>query len=117
VSNIYPKKHVQTSPTQVMPAQVLVSLGEIAESAKEGLLALAVGAGLQVMYAMMDADVIALVEPKGKHNPDRAAVRHGHEGRSVTRPILAVLDGAKALSKAVRQVFDKPIIQRCHNIR
>ena len=31
----------------------------------------------------------------------------------MTRPILAVLDGAKALAKAVREVFDKPIIQRC----
>src|SRR5262249_16025291 len=67
-----------------MPEQVLVSLGQIAESAKEGLLALAVGAGVQVMYAMMDPDVIALAGPKGKHDPDRAVVRHGHEDGSVT---------------------------------
>ena len=40
-------------------------------------------------------------------------------GLDVTRPILAVLDGSKALSRAVREVFDKPIIQRCqeHKIR
>ena len=40
-------------------------------------------------------------------------------GLDVTRPILAVLDGAKALSRAVRDVFDKPMIQRCqqHKIR
>jgi putative transposase len=40
-------------------------------------------------------------------------------GLDVTRPILAVLDGAKALSKAVREVFDQPVIQRCqeHKIR
>ena len=40
-------------------------------------------------------------------------------GLDVTRPILAVLDGAKALSKAVKDVFDKPLIQRCqqHKIR
>jgi len=40
-------------------------------------------------------------------------------GLDTTRPVLAVLDGAKALSKAVREVFDKPIIQRCqeHKIR
>jgi putative transposase len=84
VSNIYQSKAADTSPTPVVPADVLVSLGEIAESAKEGLLALAVGAGMQVMYAMMDADVAALVGPRGKHVPDRAAVRHGHEGGSVT---------------------------------
>jgi len=34
-------------------------------------------------------------------------------GLDVTRPILAVLDGAKALSRAVKDVFDQPLIQRC----
>jgi putative transposase len=34
-------------------------------------------------------------------------------GLDVTKPVLAVLDGAKALSSAVRKVFDKPVIQRC----
>jgi putative transposase len=40
-------------------------------------------------------------------------------GLDVTRPILAVLDGSKALSRAVRDVFDQPAIQRCqqHKIR
>jgi putative transposase len=37
--------------------QVIVSMAEIAESAKEGLLALAVGTGMQVMAAMFDEDV------------------------------------------------------------
>ena len=40
-------------------------------------------------------------------------------GLDVTRPILAVLDGAKALAAAVREVFDSPVIGRCqlHKIR
>jgi putative transposase len=40
-------------------------------------------------------------------------------GLDVTRPILAVLDGAKALSRAVKDVFDRPLIQRCqqHKIK
>lgn len=40
-------------------------------------------------------------------------------GLDTTAPILAVLDGAKALTAAVREVFDAPIIQRCqlHKIR
>jgi putative transposase len=40
-------------------------------------------------------------------------------GLGVTRPILAVLDGAKVLSRAVKDVFGKPLIQRCqqHKIR
>jgi transposase-like protein len=40
-------------------------------------------------------------------------------GLDVTRPILAVLDGAKALRRAVLDVFDRPVIARCqlHKIR
>ena len=40
-------------------------------------------------------------------------------GLDVTKPILAVLDGAKALSRAVKDVFDQPLIQRCqqHKIK
>jgi putative transposase len=40
-------------------------------------------------------------------------------GLDVTKPILAVLDGAKALARAVKDVFDKPVIHRCqeHKIR
>ncbi len=40
-------------------------------------------------------------------------------GLDVTRPILACLDGSKALHRAVTDVFDAPVIQRCqlHKIR
>jgi putative transposase len=38
----------------VVPEEVTIALGEIVESAREGLLALAVGAGLQVMQVMME---------------------------------------------------------------
>jgi putative transposase len=40
-------------------------------------------------------------------------------GLDVTRPILAVLDGSKALRRAVVDVFDHPVVQRCqlHKIR
>lgn len=34
-------------------------------------------------------------------------------GLDTTKPILAVLDGAKALAAAVREVFDSPVIGRC----
>jgi hypothetical protein len=65
------------------PSRGHVALAEIAESAKEGLLALAVGAGLQVMETLMEESVTALAGPKHKHNSDRTAVRHGHEQGSV----------------------------------
>ncbi len=43
----------------------------------------------------------------------------GERGLDVARPILAVLDGSKALRRAVLDVFDHPVIQRCqlHKIR
>jgi hypothetical protein len=38
-------------------------------------------------------------------------------GLDVTRPVLAVLDGSKALSRAVKDVFDQPLVQRCQQHR
>ena len=40
-------------------------------------------------------------------------------GLDVTRPILVVLDGSKALRRAVLDVFDRPVLGRCqlHKIR
>ena len=40
-------------------------------------------------------------------------------GLDVTKPILAVLDGSKALRRAVLDVFDHPVLARCqlHKIR
>jgi transposase-like protein len=40
-------------------------------------------------------------------------------GLDVTKPILVVLDGSKALRRAVLDVFDRPVIARCqpHKIR
>jgi putative transposase len=34
-------------------------------------------------------------------------------GLDVTRPILVVLDGSKALRRAVLDVFDRPVLGRC----
>jgi putative transposase len=113
VSSIYQSEMAEASPTPAGPEQVLISLSEIAESAREGLLALAVGAGLQVMYAMMDADVTVLAGPKSKHLPGRGAVRHGSEDGSVTlggrrvavrRPRVRAVDGSGEV--AVPSYFD-----------
>jgi putative transposase len=89
VSNTYQKKsrRGQADPVPVevaVPEQVIVSMAEVAESAKEGLLALAVGTGLQVMAAMFAEDTERLCGPGGKHNPGRAGYRHGTEAGSVT---------------------------------
>ena len=67
-----------------LPARVQEALGELVGSAKEGLLALSVGVGLGVLAELLEEEVVEVVGPKGKHDPDRAAVRHGHEGGEVT---------------------------------
>jgi putative transposase len=67
-----------------LPESVMEVLGELAGAAKEGLLALSVGVGLGVLHELMEAEVDEVVGPKGKHIPERAAVRHGHEAGEVT---------------------------------
>ena len=62
-----------------VPDTVSVAMTNLADELREGLLALAVGAGLQVMDAILEESVTALCGPKGRHDPDRVAVRHGHE--------------------------------------
>jgi hypothetical protein len=47
---------------------------EIAENMREGLRTLAVGAGLQVMQQLMEADVAAACGPRGRQI--RAGPRH-----------------------------------------
>jgi putative transposase len=111
VSNTYQKDRRRAQPGLLpgeiaVPEQVVVSMAEIAESAKEGLLALAVGTGMQVMAAMFEEDVTQLCGPDGKHNADRAGYRHGSEAGSVTlggrrlpvaRPRVRAADGSREL--------------------
>jgi hypothetical protein len=86
VTNNYQKNTPKTSagPGLAVPDEVTIAMGEIAEDMREGLLALAVGAGLQVMSSLMEADVATACGPRGKHDPERTAVRHGSERGSVT---------------------------------
>ncbi len=71
-------------PVSALPERVQEALGELAGAAKEGLLALSVGVGLGVLHEVMEAEVDEVVGPKGKHNPERRAVRHGHDDGEVT---------------------------------
>jgi putative transposase len=112
------KKSSQNQPvdatTLAFPEHVSVAMAEIAENVGEGLLALAVGAGLQVMQTLMDADVTALAGPKGKHDQGRIAVRHGREHGSVslggrrvpvTRPRVRAADGTGELPIPSYELF------------
>ena len=86
-----------------LPTSVNVAMTDIAATMREGLLAMAVSAGLAVMGALMEESVTALCGPKGKHDAGRSAVRHGAEDGSVTlggrrigvrRPRVRASDGS-----------------------
>src|SRR4051794_40847455 len=88
----------------VLPAEVRLALTDIAGAAREGLLAMSVAAGMAVMQTMFEAEIAAACGPKGRHDPDRAAVRHG-AGRGsvvlggrrvpVSRPRARTTDGGE----------------------
>lgn len=86
-----------------LPASVQEALGELVSDARQGLLALSVGVGLGVLHELIELEVEEVVGPKGKHNSDRVAVRHGHESGEVTlggrrvparRPRVRAVDGS-----------------------
>jgi hypothetical protein len=113
VSKQYQNRGIDASDL-VVPEYVSVALAEIAESAREGLLAVAVGAGLQVMQALMAESVTALAGPKGRHDVDRTAVRHGTGAGSVTlggrrvpvrRPRVRAVDGSGELPVPAYELF------------
>jgi putative transposase len=101
-------------PQLELPAAVTIAVAELAGAARQGLLALAVGTGLQVLQAMLDEDVTRLVGAKGRHNPQRTAVRHGGEPGQVTlggrrvrvrRPRVRTADGTREVPLPSYQAF------------
>ncbi len=98
-----------------VPASVRVAMDDIVSTMREGLLAMAVGTGLSVMQALMDESVTELCGPKGKHDGDRRAVRHGSEGGSVAlggrrvpvrRPRVRAADSSAELPVAAYELFN-----------
>ena len=90
----------------VLPVRVQEALGELVGAAKDGLLALSVGVGLGVLAELMEEEVDEVVGPKGRHDPERTAVRHGREAGEVTlggrrialeRPRVRSADGMSEL--------------------
>src|ERR1700758_3946617 len=88
-----------------LPEEIVLAMTDIADAAREGLMAMSVAAGMAVMAAMFEAELTEIAGPKGKHNPGRAAVRHGTEKGSVTlggrrvpvqRPRARTVDGRGA---------------------
>jgi putative transposase len=98
----------------VLPRRVQEALGQLVGSAKEGLLALSVGVGLAVLAELMEEEVVDVVGPRGEHDPERTAVRHGHESGEVTlggrrvgveRPRVRSADGASEVRLVTYEYF------------
>ena len=97
-----------------LPSRVQEALGQLVGSAKEGLLALSVGVGLGVLAELLEEEVVDVVGVKGKHDPERSAVRHGHESGEVTlggrrvaveRPRVRSADGSEEVRLASYEHF------------
>ena len=97
-----------------LPAEIQEALGELVGAAREGLLALSVGLGLGVVHELMEREVVEVVGPRGKHDPDRIAKRHGHEEGSMTlggrrvpvsRPRIRTADDEHELPVASYEYF------------
>jgi len=99
-----------------VPEQVTVALEELTGQVQEGLLSLAVATGLQVMTQLMEADVAAAAGPKGRHDRQRMAVRHGTGPGSgsgsvggrrvpVQRPRVRAADGSGELPVPAYELF------------
>jgi transposase-like protein len=105
---------VGESKFDALPERVQEALGELAGAAKEGLLALSVGVGLGVLNELMAEEVDDVVGPKGRHDVDRTAVRHGSEAGQVTlggrrvpveRPRVRATDGCGEVQMATYAHF------------
>lgn len=106
-------------PVAGLPVRVQEALGELAGAAKEGLLALSVGVGLGVLPEIMEAEVDEVVGPKGRHDPERRVVRHGHDGGEFTlggRRVSVERPRARRSTALVRSSFraiaTSPIVTR-----
>ena len=97
-----------------LPAKIQEALGQLVGAAREGLLALSVGVGMSVVHELLELEVDEVVGPKGKHDPDRVATRHGHEDGSMTlggrrvavrRPRMRTADDQHELPVATYEYF------------
>ena len=93
----------------VVAGRVSDELELFAARMHEGLLAAAVAVGLEVFDQLLDANVVAVAGEKGRHNPDRTAVRHGTDpakvpmgGRviDVRKPRVRSVDGTAEVALA-----------------
>lgn len=94
-------------------------INNLLQAVKEGLLAFSVTVGLNVIKTMMEEEVTQYVGPKGKHNSERKAYRHGKEqgqivlgGRKVKieHPRVRTIDGKELVLQTYKMFHDEDIL-------
>ncbi len=87
-----------------LSAELQLAFTDVAELAREGLLAMSVGVGLRVMAEMMESELAGRVGPKHARIPERTASRHASAPGSVvlggrrvpiSRPRARTVDGTE----------------------
>lgn len=73
----------QKKGTKVNASVAILDEKALMEKASEGLLALSIRLGTEVVRQLLERDVTELAGERGKHNPNRQAYRHGTEQTSV----------------------------------
>ena len=86
----------------VLPERVQEASGPVGWSCEGGVVGAVGAGGARRAWELLEQEVDEIVGPKGKHNPGRTAVRHGHEDGEVTlggrrvaveRPRVRTADG------------------------
>jgi putative transposase len=97
-----------------LPDTVSIGVSDLVGELEEGLLAFVVGAGLKVVHTIMQSEAEMLAGPKGRHDPDRSAIRHGTDDGEVTldgrrvqirRPRVRTADRSAEVPLATYEVF------------
>jgi putative transposase len=79
-----------------LPEGIQFEIAGLAGKMREGLLALSVGVGLKVMDELIEEELVRLCGPRGKHDRERTANRHG------SRRSQVVLGGRKLAARRPR---------------
>ncbi|MCL1914040.1 MAG: hypothetical protein FWG10_09230 [Eubacteriaceae bacterium] len=100
----------------VKPVVQVIDQEAVIEKASQGLLALSLEIGLDVIVQLMENEVGDLAGEKGKHDKDRIAYRHGKEQTKVAmggkkaavdKPRVRAKDGSGEIALDTLSIFQK----------
>jgi len=81
--SVYHKKRNQSIETCLPPLLEQLTLADVQEAVKGRFNSFCLAIGIQALMVLMEQDTEALAGPKGKHDPNRTAYRHGYQNTSV----------------------------------